>query len=57
MTYARVLDNTDEKYMLPEFANTVFKAKESKNDSKVSQMFRIICEIFYETVHQYRKGE
>ena len=34
MVYACVLYNTDEKYILPEFANTVFKAGESKIDSK-----------------------
>ena len=34
-----VSDNTEEKYIFLEFTNTVFKAGESKIDSKPSQMF------------------
>ena len=48
MAYACVLDNTDEKYIFPEFYNTAFKAGESKIYSKELQMFRIFYEIFYE---------
>ena len=32
MEYACVLDNIDEKYILPDFANTIFKAGESNID-------------------------
>ena len=55
MDYVCVLDNTDKKYMFTEFENTVFKAGESSIDSKASQMFRIVYEIFCEIVQQYRK--
>ena len=55
MAYACVLDNIDEKYILPDFANTVFKAGESNIDSKASQIFRIFHEIFYKIVQLYRK--
>ena len=39
MAYTCVIDNTDKKYILPEFANTVFKAGEYNIDYKASQMF------------------
>ena len=34
MMYMCVLENTDDKYILLEFSNTVFKSGESKIDSK-----------------------
>ena len=51
-----MLDNTEEKYIFPEFANTLFKSEESNIEYKVPQIFRIVYEIFYEIVQQYRKG-
>ena len=47
MTHTCVLENTEEKYIFPDFENTIFKAGESKIDSKASQMFRIVYGIFY----------
>ena len=57
MAYACVFENTEDKYVFPEFVNTAFKAGESKIDSKSSQMFQIVYERFYEIVLQYRKFE
>ena len=48
MVYACVSDNTEEKYIFLEFGNNVFKSVESNIDSKASQMFRFVYEIFYE---------
>ena len=55
MSYACVLEITEEKYTLLEFANTAFKAREPNIDSKVLQVFRIVYAIFYENFQQYRK--
>ena len=57
MAYSFVLDNTEEKYIFPEFTNTLFNAGESNIDYKTSQMFRNVYEIFYEIFQQYIKGE
>ena len=57
MAYVCVLDNIDEKYIFPEFSNTIFKAGESNIYYKASQMFRVVYEIFYKIVQQYIKGE
>ena len=57
MEYTCTIDPSDNKFILPEFAETVFKIGESRIDSKVSHMFRKVYDHFYWIVQQYRKSE
>ena len=57
MAYLCIMDTTDKEFIFPKFAKVVFKKGESTIDSKVSKLFKIIYEHFYQLVQQYRKGK
>ena len=55
MAYTCIIDPSNEEYILPEFAKTVFKSEESRIDSRVSLLFRKVYEHFYKQVQHYIK--
>ena len=57
LAYTCALDPFNDKFIFPEFSKTFFKTGEFRIDSKVSHMFRKVCEHFYDLVQKYRKGE
>ena len=57
MEYTCAIEPSEEKFIFPEFAKTVFKSGYYIIDSKVSHMMQKVYERFYCIVLQYRKIE